>query len=98
MSLARLTVLACSAALTGTLFMAPAQAAPAPNPLDPVIGVLPPAPVPHTPYDGPICADGDPQCIVDVIAEMERRLAPLAESCDHDAIFSLAYLRVTENV
>ena len=98
MSLARLTVLACSAALTGTLVMAPAQAAPAPNPLDPVIGVLPPTPVPHTPYDGPICADGDPQCIEDVITEMEDRLAPLAASCDHDAIFSLAYLRVTENV
>ncbi len=97
MSLARLTVLACSAVLAGAL-AAPAQAAPAPNPLDPVIGVLPPVPVPHTPYDGPVCTDGDPQCIVDVIAEMEQRLAPLAESCDHDAIFSLAYLRVTENV
>jgi hypothetical protein len=33
-----------------------------------------------------------------VIAEMEHRLAPLAQSCDHDAIFSLAYLRVTQNV
>ena len=29
---------------------------------------------------------------------MEDRLAPLAASCDHDAIFSLAYLRVTQNV
>ena len=60
-----------------------------------MIGVLPAVPVPYTPYDGPVCADGDPQCIVDVIAEMEHRLAPLAASCDHDAIFSLAYLRVT---
>ena len=45
-----------------------------------------------------MCADGDPQCIDDVIAEMEDRLTPLAACCDHDAIFSLAYLRVTQNV
>jgi hypothetical protein len=77
---------------------APAQADPAPSPLDPVIGALPAVPVPYTPYDGPVCTDGDPQCIVDVIAEMEHRLTPLAESCDHDSIFSLAYLRVTQNV
>jgi Family of unknown function (DUF5995) len=69
-----------------------------PGALDPAIGALPAAPVPYTPYDGPVCTDGDPQCIVDVIAEMEERLAPLAASCDHDAIFSLAYLRVTQNV
>jgi Family of unknown function (DUF5995) len=76
----------------------PAQADPAPSPLDPVIGALPAVPVPYTPYDGPVCTDGDPQCIVDVIAEMEHRLTPLAASCDHDSIFSLAYLRVTQNV
>ena len=96
MSLLRLTVLACSAVLAGTLSVAPADRRP--SPLDPVIGVLPAVPVPHTPYDGPVCADGDPTCIDDVIAEMEDRLAPLAQSCDHDAIFSLAYLRVTQNV
>jgi hypothetical protein len=31
-----------------------------------------------------------------VIREMERRFAPLASACDHDAIFSLTYLRTTE--
>jgi hypothetical protein len=99
MSLARLTVLACSAALAAAVAAAPAQADPVgPGTIDPVIGALPPFPVPHTPYDGPVCADGDPQCIVEVIAEMEDRLAPLAQSCDHGAIFSLAYLRVTQNV
>jgi uncharacterized protein DUF5995 len=99
MSLLRLTVLACSSVLAATLAAAPAQADPVgPGALDPVVGALPPAPVPYTPYDGPVCADGDPQCIVDVISEMEDRLAPLAASCDHDAIFSLAYLRVTQNV
>jgi hypothetical protein len=99
MSLLRLAVLACSAALTMTLSVAPAQAAdPAPSPLDPVIGALPAVPVPYAPYAGPVCTDGDPACIDKVIVEMEDRLAPLAQSCDHDAIFSLAYLRVTQNV
>jgi hypothetical protein len=95
----RPVVLACCAVLAATLVGAPAQADPVgPGALDPAVGALPPAPVPYTPYDGPVCADGDPQCIVDVIAEMEQRLTPLAASCDHDAIFSLAYLRVTQNV
>lgn len=69
-----------------------------PTVLDPVVTLLAALPAPYRPYAGPICTDGDPQCIVDVIAEMEDRLEPLAETCDHDAIFSLAYLRVTENV
>ena len=103
MRLPRLTVLACTtalgAALAGTLSVAPAQAdVVGPGALDPVIGALPAAPLPYTAYDGPVCVDGDPQCIVEVIAKMEDRLAPLASSCDHDAIFSLAYLRVTQNV
>lgn len=65
---------------------------------DPLIALLAPLPTPYTPYTGTICRSGSPQCIVDVIAEMKARLAPLAASCDHDAVFSLAYLRVTENV
>ena len=65
---------------------------------DPIIGLLAALPTPYRPYPGPICVSGDPQCIVDVITEMEDRLAPLAASCSHDAIFSLAYLRVTQNV
>ena len=65
---------------------------------DPVIALLAALPTPYRPYTGPICVSGDPQCIVDVIAEMKDRLAAEAASCDHDAIFGLAYLRVTENV
>jgi hypothetical protein len=69
-----------------------------PAPLDPVIELLPPLPVPHTPYTGAICSSGADSCIDEVIAEMQTRLDRLAASCEHDAIFSLAYLRVTENV
>jgi hypothetical protein len=65
---------------------------------DPVISLLAALPTPYRPYTGPICVSGDPQCIVDVIAEMQDRLAPLAASCSHDSIFALAYLRVTQNV
>jgi len=69
-----------------------------PKPLDPVIGLLPPRPAPHVPYTGDICPDGSPSCIDATIAEMQQRLDTLAAACDHDAVFSLAYLRVTENV
>jgi hypothetical protein len=100
MGLARITsTLLCSVALTIGVLSAPAHAdLVGPTPLDPAIGVLPAAPVPYRPYTGPVCTDGDPACIEGVITEMESRLSGLAASCDHDSVFSLAYLRVTENV
>ena len=42
------------------------------------------------------CAAGRIRCVDAVIREMRRRFDPLAESCDHDSIFALAYLRTTE--
>lgn len=69
-----------------------------PKPLDPAIALLLALPTPYKPYTGSICPGGEDECVDEVIAEMEERLAPLAESCSHHAIFSLAYLRVTENV
>ena len=42
------------------------------------------------------CAAGRVQCVDKVIREMSRRFEPLASSCDHDAIFALTYLRVTQ--
>jgi hypothetical protein len=103
----RAAALGLTAALALSLGAPPAQADDPADPLsqllsptieDPVIALLAALPTPYRPYSGPICASGDPQCIVDVIAEMKDRLAPLAASCSHDAIFALAYLRVTENV
>jgi hypothetical protein len=49
--------------------------------------------VPGTDND---CAAGRTSCVNAVIREMRRRLDPLATACDHDAIFSLTYLRTTE--
>lgn len=95
-----LTALACLLALLGGAVSSPANASGSvgPEPVDPVISVLPPVPVPHQPYTGRTCRSGSPQCIVRVVRTMKQRLRPLARSCDHDAIFSLAYLRVTQNV
>jgi hypothetical protein len=42
------------------------------------------------------CAAGRTHCVDAVIREMQRRFDPLAAACDHDAIFSLTYLRTTE--
>lgn len=42
------------------------------------------------------CIAGRVQCVDKTIREMTRRFDPLASSCDHNAIFALTYLRVTE--
>ena len=42
------------------------------------------------------CKSGKINCVDAVIREMTKRFDRLAEVCDHDAIFSLAYLRTTE--
>ena len=45
-----------------------------------------------------VCDSGEVACIDVVVAEMTRRLDPLAADCDHGAPFALMYLRVTEAV
>ena len=42
------------------------------------------------------CTAGRTRCVDTVIREMRRRFDRLAQSCDHDSIFALAYLRTTE--
>ena len=42
------------------------------------------------------CTSGRLKCVDAVIKEMDRRFRPLAQACDHNAMFSLAYLRTTE--
>lgn len=46
--------------------------------------------------DKPQCQSGVPQCVHHVIQEMQKRFKKLSKKCDHDAIFSLVYLRTTE--
>jgi hypothetical protein len=43
-----------------------------------------------------VCQQGQLECVGRVIEEMQRRYDLLAEACDHNALFALAYLRTTE--
>jgi hypothetical protein len=58
--------------------------------------ILPPAPGTFLPSTEEDCLEGRTKCVDQVIREMQRRFNPLASSCNHDAIFSLAYLRTTQ--
>ena len=69
-----------------------------PTYVDPLIELLAALPTRPMPYTGTTCPSGQDACIGSVVTTMQQRLAPLAASCSHHAIFSLAYLRVTENV
>jgi Family of unknown function (DUF5995) len=42
------------------------------------------------------CIAGRVQCVDKTVREMAKRFDPLASTCDHNAIFALTYLRVTE--
>src|SRR3954453_4161654 len=42
------------------------------------------------------CAAGRTHCVDAAVRKMKRRFDPLAAACDHNAIFSLTYLRTTE--
>ena len=58
--------------------------------------LLPPLPSGYEPTRENLCLEGQPACVDVVIGEMERRLAPLVDACDHDLIFGFTYLRTTE--
>ena len=59
-------------------------------------GLLPGLTTQFDPSSANDCAAGRIRCVDAVIREMQRRFDPLAKACDHDAIFSLTYLRTTE--
>ncbi len=42
------------------------------------------------------CVAGRPNCVKATIKEMQRRFDPLAQSCSHQAVFAMAYLRTTQ--
>lgn len=50
----------------------------------------------YDPSSADECRSGKVQCVDHVIREMTRRFEPLADACDHDAVFALTYLRTTE--
>src|SRR5215217_7058989 len=59
-------------------------------------GLLPGLTTDYEPSSANDCAAGRTHCVDAVIREMKRRFDPLAAACDHNAIFSLTYLRTTE--
>jgi hypothetical protein len=83
--------------LLGLLILAAPVAAGAEDP--PFVGwtaLLPGLATEYEPNSDNDCAAGRTPCVDAVIREMRRRFEPLAAACDHDAIFSLTYLRTTE--
>ena len=58
--------------------------------------LLPALSLPYDPSNPDVCISGRVQCVDQTIRDMTRRFDPLASSCDHNAIFSLTYLRVTQ--
>ena len=90
----RVTAPAVAVVLSLTLLAGPATAE------DPLFvnwaDVLPGLTAGHDPTSANDCKAGKINCVDSVVREMTRRFDRLASVCDHDAIFSLAYLRTTE--
>lgn len=83
------------AALVAGASMAGSAAATDP-PFVPWSQLLPSFATQYEPSAANDCTSGRIRCVDAVIREMDRRFEPLAEACDHDALFSLTYLRTTE--
>jgi Family of unknown function (DUF5995) len=61
--------------------------------------LLPTLADPYEPNDpNNICNAGNPQCVQSVAREMTKRLQPLSDSCDHNALFAFLYLTVTNHI
>ena len=58
--------------------------------------LLPGLSLPYDPASPDDCIAGRAQCVDKTIRKMTSRLDSLASSCDHNAVFSLTYLRVTQ--
>ena len=83
-----------AAVLTSTLGALPAEAD---EPLFiPWTDLLPSFTTGYQPSASNDCNAGRISCVDSAIREMDRRYDPLAEACDHNAVFALTYLRTTE--
>lgn len=58
--------------------------------------LLPGLSIPYDVSSPDDCVAGRVQCVDKTVREMTRRFDPLASSCNHNAVFALTYLRVTE--
>jgi hypothetical protein len=91
-----------AATLVGGLASASIVAAPAPASADTAplfvdwTSLLPSLDDGFDPNSANDCTAGRPNCVDITIREMQRRFDPLARSCSHQAVFSMAYLRTTQ--
>jgi uncharacterized protein DUF5995 len=86
-------------ALVGLTLLALAWPATAAAEDPPFVGwsaLLPALSIPYDVTSPDDCIAGRTQCVDKVVRQMSKRLGPLASSCDHNAVFALTYLRVTE--
>ena len=83
-------------ALVVVVLARPAAAAADDPPFVGWTSLLPALSIPYDVTSPDDCIAGRTPCVDKTIREMTRRFDQLASSCDHDAIFSLTYLRVTE--
>jgi hypothetical protein len=93
----RLLLAAASGAVAAVVALGSAPTAPADDP--PFVewtSLLPGLVDEYTPTSENDCVAGRERCVDAVIREMTKRYEPLADACDHDAIFALSYLRTTE--
>ncbi len=92
-------IVAVGAVVAGMVAMIGAGASPAAGSEPPFFGwsdLLPSFTTGYQPSSANDCTSGRIQCVDAVIREMDDRFEPLAAACDHNAMFSLTYLRTTE--
>lgn len=92
----RMIVLLVALAVTWTSLQAPSVRASDP----PFVGwtaVLPPLTHQYDPNSLDDCVAGRVECVESTIQLMQHRMGPLAATCDHKAVFALAYLRTTQS-
>jgi hypothetical protein len=80
----------------GALMLLPARAVADDNLFVDWSSLLPGLTDQYDPNSANQCVAGRVTCVDATIREMTRRFNPLASSCDHRALFSLLYLRVTQ--
>lgn len=83
-------------ALVVVVLARPAAAAAEDPPFVGWTALLPALSIPYDATSPDDCIAGRAQCADKTIRDMTRRFDQLASSCNHNAIFSLTYLRVTE--
>jgi hypothetical protein len=92
------SVLLASFALAITPSVASADLLGMQNPVTDWSSLLPSLSPGYVPDDPNICKSGKEQCLVSLYKEMDRRYQPMSDSCDHNVMFALLYLRVTAHV